>query len=227
VKVIKGQEQAPPSPKREFKAVLKQASLAAKGQVACRVLSGSAAPATAKSLNLNQARAVMNTEAKRLGEVRSEAANQDRERIEERLLALLSRETVSEPAPAAVERAVQPPPLPSQRLKDACPEPSLPSVIVSADALKPSSPRSEAEQRAQAAHRLIEKIETFMRSHERVLALTVGEGLEGRVEMERTGPGAVAIKIQGKHGPPSAQDLSRIRDEIRSRGLYLSALSIG
>jgi hypothetical protein len=80
---------------------------------------------------------------------------------------------------------------------------------------------------AAQAVELIEKIEVFVRSQRPALALTLNNSLGARVEIERIGPREVALKVVGEHGiPPNAEDLGRIREEMKARGLKVGALSV-
>jgi hypothetical protein len=90
----------------------------------------------------------------------------------------------------------------------------------------PSSIPPEASVKAASAVELIEKIETFMRTQRPGLAITLEGSLGARVEIERLGPKEVAVRLVGKNGPPSAEAIGRIRDEIRARGLKVGALSV-
>jgi hypothetical protein len=85
---------------------------------------------------------------------------------------------------------------------------------------------ADANVKAASAVELIEKIETFMKSSRPALAITLQGSLGARVEIERLGPKEVAVRVVGKNGPPSAEDIGRIRDEIRARGLKVGALSV-
>lgn len=85
----------------------------------------------------------------------------------------------------------------------------------------------DVETKAAQAAALIEKIEVFVKSNQRpALALTLNNSLGARVEIERIGPGEVALKLVGHHGPPSPEAVSRIRDEMTARGLRVAALSV-
>jgi hypothetical protein len=79
------------------------------------------------------------------------------------------------------------------------------------------------EARVQAAVELIEKIDVFVKSQRPALAMRLGGALEATVEVERTGPREVALRIQGRRGPLPSEDLARIRDALAARGLKLSA----
>jgi len=81
--------------------------------------------------------------------------------------------------------------------------------------------------RAAQAVELIEKIETFMKdSRTPSIALTLNNSLGAKVEIERVGPREVALKVIGHKGPPRAEDIGRIRDEMAAHGLKVSALSV-
>lgn len=80
---------------------------------------------------------------------------------------------------------------------------------------------------AAQAVELIEKIEVFVKSQRPALALTLNNSLGARVEIERIGPREVALKVVGSGGiPPNAEDLGRIREEMKARGLKVGALSV-
>ncbi len=96
----------------------------------------------------------------------------------------------------------------------------------SAAARGPTGVGVEASVKAATAVELIEKIETFMKSQRPGLAISLEGSLGARVEIERLGPKEVAVRVVGKNGPPSAEDISRIRDEIRARGLKVGAMSV-
>ncbi len=81
--------------------------------------------------------------------------------------------------------------------------------------------------RALQAIALVERIELFMKEQRPALALTLNNALAATVELEKLGPGTVAVTIKGKLGPPTPEMVSRLRDELRERGLKLGALSIG
>ena len=87
-----------------------------------------------------------------------------------------------------------------------------------------SAPLREAK--AEQAVELIEKIEIFVRSQRPALQLTLNNSLGARVEIERVGPGQIALKLVGRDGPPSAEAVSRIREEMQVRGLRVAALSV-
>lgn len=83
-----------------------------------------------------------------------------------------------------------------------------------------------AEVRANQAAALIERIDTFVRSQRPALALTLNNSLGARVEIEKLGPGRIALRLIGQNGPPNADTINRIRDELTARGLKVGALSV-
>ncbi len=167
-----------------------------------------------------RARVHAETEAQRLGTVRSEHAQtaealtlaraQRREasvdRAEARIIDFITRELAQDPLPRAVE------PAPGHALQ---PAPASP-------------PKAEAAPEAKAAQAvaLIEKIERFVRSQRPGLALTLNNSLGAHVEIERIGPKEIALRLVGHRGPPSAEAVSRIREALRARGLRVAALSV-
>jgi len=193
---------------------------------ALRVAGTAAAPGE----KLSAARHAMNTEVARLGSVRTEALVDHRERLDARLIDIICRELTIEFS-AGGRAAGQTPAF--HGTADASPPPTAQAVSpVQAPAAgaqsqtQPPVPIESAEARAASAIELIEKIETFVRSQRPALAMTLAGGLGARVEIERLGPKEVAIKVQGKRGPPSPEEVTQIREEIRAKGLRLSALSV-
>ncbi len=88
-------------------------------------------------------------------------------------------------------------------------------------------PRQQHLERSAAAAALIEKIQVFVRYGQRpVLALTLHGSLGARAEIERLGPGRVAVTLVGHRGPPCPEAVSRIRDELLARGLKVAAISV-
>lgn len=172
------------------------------------------------------ARNQVDAEADRLTSVRSShhqaAAQQEvrsvdstastTQKVDDRVLALIVKELESafDGEPPHVERAANSDGKSQPFRADAAPQ------------VKPA----EAPARAEQAAALIERIETFVRSSRPALALTLNNSLGARVEIERLGPGQVALKLIGQKGPPSADAVARIRDELRARGLKVGALSV-
>ncbi|MCU0698250.1 MAG: hypothetical protein MUC96_17225 [Myxococcaceae bacterium] len=91
----------------------------------------------------------------------------------------------------------------------------------------PTSTSATPEAKAAQAVALIERIETFVKSTRPALAMTLNNSLGARVEIEKLGPGRIALKLVGQNGPPTPETVSRIRDELRARGLEVGALSVG
>lgn len=180
--------------------------------------------AHATTQQLKTARVHADGEAQRLGNVRSEHAQTARgltevraaahetqqERSEGRLLELITRELSADVAPANK---------PNHEV--------LPQQPIAAGQHAPQTKvESTPEAKAAQAVALIEKIERFVRSQRPGLALTLDNSLGARVEIERMGPKEIALKLIGRNGPPSAEAVSRIRDELRARGLRVGALSV-
>ena len=140
------------------------------------------------------------------------------ERLDSRFIDLICKELViefsSEPSKSRVA---------NQDLPFAAPIPALPTVAIAVDAPRPVDGAVKAAQ----AVELIERIETFIKDSRRPsIALTLNNSLGAKVEIERIGPREVALKIVGHKGPPPAEDISRIRDEMQAHGLKVCALSV-
>ncbi len=175
------------------------------------------------SQTLSRARLHANQEASRLGvvrtegqqttralsEVRSERSEELKERSAARLFELISKELSAElPAtrPGHLEASIH-------HL-----HPAAQQVAAKLEA----APEAKAAQ----AVALIERIEQFVRSQRPGLALTLNNSLGAHVEIERIGPKEIALKLVGHRGPPTAEAVSRIREELRARGLKVGALSV-
>ena len=185
--------------------------------------------ALASPENLGRTRQVMHSEAQRLGSVRSEAGTQVQERTEQRLTDLVARELARDlrttPAPPPETRpppGATSPPEPGRQGADAPVPESHATTTGSAGAagVEEVSPASRAE----AALELIERIEVFVKSQRPALSLSLRGGLDATVEVERTGPREVALRIQGRRGPLPSEDVARLRDALEARGLRLRSL---
>jgi hypothetical protein len=98
-------------------------------------------------------------------------------------------------------------------------EPPLPAPTL--------EPRQEHLARLSAATALLAQIELFLVAGRRpVLALTLDNALGARVEIERLGPGRVAIKLIGHRGPPPPEAVTAIRGSIEAHGLKVGAISV-
>lgn len=146
-------------------------------------------------------------EGERLKAVRAEARGHGEKRSHERAPDLLARELKRE------EPREEP----------------VASVSPGQAAARPTD-ASQAEprpaSRADAALRLVQRIEVFMTSGQVRLELAVGGALQAAVLLERTAPGQVAVTIRGRRGAPPPGEIARIREQIQARGLKLSALTV-
>ncbi|MCY1014769.1 hypothetical protein [Pyxidicoccus sp. MSG2] len=187
--------------------------------------------ALASAESLGRTRQAMHSEAWRLGTVRGEANTQVQERTEHRLTDLIARELSrdSRPAAASVPEArpasSSPATDPGRGAADAPP----PESRVTGAGATGSGGASSAETvspatRAEAALELIERIEVFVKSQRPALSLSLRGALDATVEVERTGPREVALRIQGRRGPLPTEDLARLRDALEARGLRLRSL---
>lgn len=171
---------------------------------------------------VRQARVRVEAEAARLTQVRADHQVHAREATEQR------RATTDVDREAVTERVVD------QICKDLLAEPPAPRPVHAAP-VHPAppvpgpakgEPSTEPGSRAQQAVALIEKIVVFVKSHRPALALTLNNSLGAEVEIERLGPREVAVKFISHKGPPSPDTLTRIREEMRARGLHVAALSV-
>jgi hypothetical protein len=225
--VLKQQPPALPKPAAKPLAAvppnLKAARIAAPPSAAFAPPAALAANPTAAALTT--ARSTSHAKATLLADVRSAHQVVANERLEGRLLDLICKELVIEfSTDAKLKVANQDLPLPP-------PTPNLPATAPAAQLAAiapPSGGRAEAPSvKAAAAVELIEKIETFIKdSRTPAIALTLNNSLGAKVEIERIGPREVALRVVGRNGPPRAEDISRIREEMQARGLKVGALSV-
>ncbi|TSC31568.1 hypothetical protein FOF48_12945 [Corallococcus sp. Z5C101001] len=177
---------------------------------------------------LRQARQGMHVEAQRLGTVRQEAHATGQEQASHRASELLTRELER-----SVRAELRAAPLPAPPPREARSSESPPTLSATgghgvtgggaAAAGMAATPVAQVE----STLALIEKIEVFVRSQRPALGLSLRGSLEATVEVERTGPREVALRIQGRHGPVPPADVARLRDALEARGLRLSALQAG
>ncbi|GMT95893.1 hypothetical protein KH5H1_00120 [Corallococcus caeni] len=178
---------------------------------------------------LRQARQGMHVEAQRLGTVRQEALSEGGTQASHRASELLAREVErsfrAEPRPV-------PPPLPSPLRDDRSSEGLARASTVegpraASGSAEGAGPASPPVAQVESTLALIEKIEVFVKSQRPALGLSLRGPLEATVEVERTGPREVALRIQGRHGPVPTEDVARLRDALEARGLRLSVLQVG
>jgi hypothetical protein len=174
---------------------------------------------------LRQARQGMHVEAQRLGAVRHEALVEGGTQASHRASELLAREVERsfrpEPRPAS-------PPRPSPIREEGPARAAAPEgVRVASGATEGTGPSGPPVAQVESTLALIEKIEVFVKSQRPALGLSLRGPLEATVEVERTGPREVALRIQGRHGPVPTEDVARLRDALEARGLRLSVLQAG
>ena len=174
---------------------------------------------------LRQARQGMHVESQRLGTARQEAHAEGREHATHRASELIARElerslrSEARPAPA-------PAPTPSSARTDS-PAASAPLAPVAEGRGAAASTGAASDTpvaQVESTLALIEKIEVFVKSQRPALGLSLRGSLDATVEVERTGPREVALRIQGRHGPVPTEDVARLRDALEARGLRLSIL---
>ncbi|MCY1042797.1 hypothetical protein OV208_15845 [Corallococcus sp. bb12-1] len=177
---------------------------------------------------LRQVRQGMHVETQRLGTVRQEAQAEGREQAHHRASELIARELDrtfrAEPRPATPSAST-----PARTREDGGTGSTLRTSSAEGRSLAAGSPDSAGPSDSPVAQvestlALIEKIEVFVKSQRPALALSLRGSMEATVEVERTGPREVALRIQGRHGPVPTEDVTRLRDALEARGLRLSFL---
>ncbi|RYZ36426.1 MAG: hypothetical protein EOO71_31920 [Myxococcaceae bacterium] len=177
---------------------------------------------------LRQARQGMHVETQRLGAVRQEAQAEGREQTQHRASELIARELDrafrAEPRPAPSLAST-----PARAREDSLTgsdsrTASTESRSVASGVPEGAGPSDSPVAQVESTLALIEKIEVFVKSQRPALGLSLRGSLEATVEVERTGPREVALRIQGRHGPLPTEDVTRLRDALEARGLRLSVL---
>jgi hypothetical protein len=160
--------------------------------------------AVVSTAKLKQARQSMQSDADRKGDNRGDTARGSEKQRETHVMDLIVRE-LSE----SFGRSPLPPP----------PQVFPTTVAPPADASSP-------QKRAEAVAQLIDRIEVLVRSRRPTLAFTLNNSFAAKVEVEKTGPKQVSLRIQGWNGPPPPSEIALIRDALRERGLKLTSLSL-
>ncbi|AGC44825.1 hypothetical protein MYSTI_03514 [Myxococcus stipitatus DSM 14675] len=181
--------------------------------------------------HLATTRKAMHVESQRLGSVRVEGHASSQERTEQRITDLFLRELSlrepglrpTPPRDAGPGMAASPP---DTSPRTATPEGMTSEGRVMANGTSGPS-RTEAPSHAESAVELIERIEVFVKSQRPAMSLSVRGTLNATVEVERTGPREVVLRIQGRTGPVPTEDVARLRDALEARGLRLRALHAG
>lgn len=226
----------PPGLSAKAAATTPSARASAPGVLSARVLSAQPS-AKAEAHTLTVARGRVEAEADRLGVARAhhastaDAATTARNALNEgaeqktssRVVDLIVKELVAEfetrPGGAAASK-VGNPVQPISSLNE------VPFHVGASSATPAQRAAQTAQLRANQAAALIERIDTFVKSQRPALALTLNNSLGARVEIEKLGPGRIALRLIGQNGPPNADTVNRIRDELTARGLKVGALSV-
>jgi hypothetical protein len=182
--------------------------------------------------NLGRVRQGMNAESHRLQNTRAEAQAGAQERTQQRVTDLIARELTRDlrpepaPPPGAPRPTAQTPSEPERgavagEVSASAGEARM-GAAATAAASSPEAP--DPQLKAQAALELIARIEVFVKSQRPALKMSLGGALDATVEVERTGPREVALRIQGHKGPVPSEELSRIREALEAKGLRLRSL---
>ncbi|MBL8914131.1 MAG: hypothetical protein JNM17_25730 [Archangium sp.] len=201
--------------------VVRAAQSSGSVSVASQVRQQARVHAETEASRLNTVRADHSQRAESLTHVRTESTQDLAERSNGRIIDFILKELGGNESNASNSN-MTPPPTPTGEIATVHPIRSAALQAQPAQKLDEAPPETRATQ----AVALIEKIETFVRSQRPGLALTLNNSLGASVEIERIGPREIALKLVGHMGPPSADAVSRIRDELRARGLKVGALSV-
>jgi hypothetical protein len=74
---------------------------------------------------------------------------------------------------------------------------------------------------------VVARIEVFLRAQRPALAFTLSEGPLRRIEVEKTGARAVALRIKGLNSKTQRATWERLRAALTARGLVLSRCESG
>jgi hypothetical protein len=194
------------------------------------VVKATVAATTSKSIaqttqTLTHARAQANSEAQRLGVARSEAVEVSKSLTQVRAE---RNEVIEERGVARILDFIAKEFTPDTTARTTFPEAPIASVhhLHPAAQVAAKIDTTPPEAKAAQAVALIERIEVFVRSQRPGLALTLNNSLGASAEIERIGPKEIALKLVGHRGPPTAEAVSRIREELQARGLKVVALSV-
>lgn len=189
----------------------KQATIASTAHAATATTQQrSRAQADGEAVRLGAVRGDHAKHAESLSSVRAERTEAQVDRATERLIDFITKELSQDPMPASTPVASG----------------GVATVGDKGGQEQVASVDAPAESKAEQAVALIEKIETFVKSARPGLSLTLNNSLGAQVEIERIGPREIALKLVGQRGPPSAEAVSRIREELLARGLKVGALSV-
>ncbi|MCP3101235.1 hypothetical protein LZ198_20380 [Myxococcus sp. K15C18031901] len=175
-------------------------------------------------------RQVMHAESLRLSTSRGEAGARQQEHAEHRLTELVARELARElprsaQSPGQDSRKDSPPPALDPTRVETGMEPGAGTPRGSNAATTSGAAATEAPTtQVDAALELIERIEVFVKSQRPALSLSLRGSLAATVEVERTGPREVSLRIQGRGAPVPGAALERLREALEARGLRLSTL---
>ncbi|HEX4620677.1 MAG TPA: hypothetical protein VH208_03840 [Myxococcaceae bacterium] len=161
--------------------------------------------AVVTSAKLARVRQSIRSDAEQRTEARRDTGQSNEQRQDKRVMDLIVRE-LSESFGGA--------PLPS----------SPPATAPSAAAAPPDA--ANPHKRAEAVAQMIERIDVLVRSNRPTLSFTLNNSFAAQVEVEKTGPRQVSLRIQGWNGPPPPEEIALIRDALRERGLKLTSLSL-
>lgn len=187
-----------------------------------------ARPQVNEAYRLGVVRAEGQQTARKLSAVREAGVVEQQAARQARLIDLIARE-FSEDRDGSwhrmhPERPSLPPPTMTQMQFD-LPHPPPPQQQPQYTKLE-NLAETPVQTRAAQAVALIEHIELFVKSQRPGLALTLNNSLGAHVQIQRVGPREIALKLVGHAGPPTAEAVARIREELRARGLKLSALCV-
>lgn len=184
--------------------------------------------------NLATTRKAMHVESQRLGTVRVEAQASGQERTEQRLSDLFLRElSLREPglrhlAPRDTRQELPLAPLDSAARPPVTSEGATSEARTAATCVDGASRgAAPSTSHVESAVEVIERIEVFVKSQRPAMSMSVRGTLNATVEVERTGPREVVLRIQGRTGPVPTEDVARLRDALEARGLRLRALHAG
>jgi hypothetical protein len=138
--------------------------------------------------------------------------------LKESLLRELARDTPPEKQ-AACESAI------AQPLATGC----APATAGNTDSVAPAAPGSRVAAQAESIAALVDRVEVALRDGLPALTVSLTGSAAARVEVKRTGPGEVAVRMEGRTGLGRAalqKELAGLAGALERRGLKLSSLEI-
>lgn len=162
---------------------------------------------------LHSARSEMHHEVSRLADVRAEAGFTQEQKVEGRVLDLIVNELAHEFRLPVANDLVATQPMTRAEIANVLGGP-----------IKEQSVQNVPRVEDIAA--LVDQIRVFMKNNRPAMAVSVGGTLNAHVEIEKTGPKLVALKVIGRGALPKTYDINKIREGLAEKGIKVSVVEV-